>query len=193
MSQSNAAAIKRRVNSNQPPTLPSAAIPTRQPAQTSNTIKPSTSNYNPDPFARAGATTGNNAPAPPAGLTLQQVISVMDKRLSTLEQLMQTNGNMVKTNSAATPPQQQAGFMQDVNFTNMIDEFNHRFEILAEELDSMKNIVIKLQSFTMEVNKTLIDERVRIFSEVDVTSQNNAEDLDATTMNETLLVDESNA
>ena len=191
MSQSNAAAIKRRVNSNQPPSVP---IPTRQPAQTSNTMKPSTSNYNPDPFARAGATTGNNAPAPPAGLTLQQVISVMDKRLCTLEQLMQTNGNMAKTNSASAPSNQpQSGFMQDVNFTNMIDEFNHRFEILAEELDSMKNIVIKLQSFTMEVNKTLIDERVRIFSEVDVASQNNAEDLDATTMNETLLVEESNA
>jgi len=49
---------------------------------------------------------------------------------------------------------------------NIVDEFNTRFSILAEEIDSMKDILIKLQSFTMDVNKNLLDERIRIFSDI---------------------------
>jgi len=50
---------------------------------------------------------------------------------------------------------------------NMADEFNNRYEVLATEIQSIKDIVLKLQAYTMEVNKTLIEERVRILSDVD--------------------------
>ena len=43
---------------------------------------------------------------------------------------------------------------------------DNKFFMLAEEITSMKDIVVKLQSFTMEVNKTLMEERVRILSDV---------------------------
>ena len=43
---------------------------------------------------------------------------------------------------------------------------DNKFFMLAEEITSIKDIVVKLQSFTMEVNKTLMEERVRILSDV---------------------------
>jgi len=136
MSQSNAAAIKRRVNMNQPPPAPQ-------------------STRNPVPAQPVAA-------APQQGLTLPQVIAFMDKRLINLETFMQeTTSKTATTNSNNV----EMGSMEDPAFVNVMDEFNHRFEVLAAELDSMKDIIIKLQSFTMEVNKSLMDERVHIFSE----------------------------
>ena len=41
-----------------------------------------------------------------------------------------------------------------------MDEFNARFELLADEIANMKNIVLSLQSYTMDVNKMLLEERV---------------------------------
>jgi hypothetical protein len=52
----------------------------------------------------------------------------------------------------------------DVKF---MDDFNSKFDTLAEEIANMKNIVLSLQSYTMDVNKLLMDERIRILSEID--------------------------
>ena len=41
----------------------------------------------------------------------------------------------------------------------IVEEFDKRYELLAEEIVNLKNIVLNLQSYTMEVNKTLYDER----------------------------------
>ena len=38
--------------------------------------------------------------------------------------------------------------------------------MLAEEITTMKDVVMKLQSFTMDVNKTLFNERIQIMSDV---------------------------
>lgn len=106
---------------------------------------------------------GQNVPSQNTGLTLPQVITLVDKRLITLEQFMKQQQSepiapsIVNNNSNNVPS----------NINAIVDEFNTRFSILAEEIDNMKNIVLKLQSFTMEVNKTLLDERIRIFSDVD--------------------------
>ena len=48
----------------------------------------------------------------------------------------------------------------------VIDEINNRFELLAGEVAELKDILIKLQSYTMEVNKRLVDERIQILSDV---------------------------
>jgi hypothetical protein len=96
-----------------------------------------------------------------SGLTLPQVIALVDKRLITLEQFMKqqsepSNPDIVNNNNNIPS-----------NINSIIDEFHTRFSILAEEIDTIKNIVLKLQAFTMDVNKTLMDERIRIFSDVD--------------------------
>jgi hypothetical protein len=106
----------------------------------------------------------------PAGLTLPQVIAVVDRRLMTLETFMKEQ----KDNQVQQPQVQQSIDVQSINadiikteIENMAEEFNNRYELLASEIQSIKDIVLKLQSYTMEVNKTLMEERVRILSDVE--------------------------
>lgn len=97
-----------------------------------------------------------------AGLTLPQVIQLVDRRLIILEKFMnETQGNVsnsmrsqtddVKDDEIAVPPQ----------LKEIVEEFNTRYEMLAEEIVNLKNIVLNLQSYTMEVNKVLYDERTQ--------------------------------
>ena len=48
----------------------------------------------------------------------------------------------------------------------LADEFNSKFEILAGELAELKDIVLKLQTYTMDVNKTLYEERIQVLSDM---------------------------
>jgi hypothetical protein len=124
MSSSNAAAIRRRVGSQGV----HAQVPTQSIAQSST-----------------------SAPSPaPAQMTLQQVISTVDKRLTQLETIVKSNNN---TNDSSDLPL-------------VVDEFNNRFELIVTEINSLKDIVMKLQSYTMEVNKMLVDERIHILSDL---------------------------
>lgn len=99
---------------------------------------------------------GVNAP----GLTLPQVIALVDKRLIALEthakeQLEKQQQPEVQLQNAPLPS----------NIAEVLDEYSSRFDIIAEELASLKNMLLTLQSFTMEVNKTLMDDRIRILSD----------------------------
>lgn len=47
------------------------------------------------------------------------------------------------------------------------EEYETRFAMLANEIAELKDIVLKLQSYTMEVNKTLMQERVQILSDLE--------------------------
>jgi hypothetical protein len=108
-----------------------------------------------------------SAPAPALtpqqqnGLSLQQVIALIDKRLVNLETFAK------ETKDA--PPAAAAQSTSTVNaeeINAMADEFNSKFEMLATEVAEMKDIVLKLQAYTMEVNRTLMQERVRILSDM---------------------------
>jgi hypothetical protein len=107
-----------------------------------------------------------NAPIS-TGLTLPQVIQIVDNRLIVLEKFM----NETKNGSVAVPQQMTSDIDSDpttpVDITDVIEEFDSRYKMLAEEITNLKNIVLSLQSYTMEVNKTLLEERVRIFSDLD--------------------------
>ena len=91
---------------------------------------------------------------PQQGLTLPQVISLVDKRLTVLETTVkgfaESSGDSGE--SAQIPS----------NITEVLDEFNTRFDHLAEEIEGIKNIVLSLQSYTMDVNKMLLEERVQL-------------------------------
>ena len=110
---------------------------------------------------------------PQAGLTLPQVIALVDKRLNTLETFMKEQ----KENPIALQENVQQSSLQLLNndvvkleIDSIAEEFNNRYELLASELQSLKDIVMKLQSYTMEVNKTLMEERFRILSDVENTN-----------------------
>ena len=75
-------------------------------------------------------------------MTMQQVVILLDQRVKELENAKTEVNNTVSVN--------------DLN--SIISEFNSRFEILAKEIDDIKNMLLKLQSYTMDVNKMLVDE-----------------------------------
>lgn len=132
MSASNAAARKRRAPQSEAP------------------IQPQQNNVRPQPNVNQ------------TGLTLPQVINIIDNRLIKLEAFMKESSttiheNPTVTSESTTPPGE---------VTQWIGEFNNRFEILAEEIGNLKDIVLKLQSYTMDVNKTLLDERIHVFSDL---------------------------
>ena len=92
------------------------------------------------------------------GLTLPQVISIIDKRLVNLETFVKTTNEQTKS-ADVTQSQDNA------QLNEVISEYNSRFELLAEEIGNLKDIVLKLQSYTMEVNKTLMEERINVLSD----------------------------
>jgi hypothetical protein len=141
MSQANAAAIRRRVNP-----VNNAPGNSQQPQQSSNA---------------AVATDSNNVNS--GGLTLPQVIAVIDRRLINLETFMK---------ESKTQPLQQTATVSAApdSLNELMEEYNHRFEIFADEIANMKDIVLKLQSYTMDVNKALMDERIHVFSDLGVSS-----------------------
>jgi len=130
MSASLAAAKKRRA--------PAAA--TQVPVQ--NAYSPNLS-----------ASSGQMGQSP--GLTLPQVISVVDKRLIALETIVK---NSPILNDGAIGQSNQV----PSNITEVLDEFNARTERLAEEIENLKNIVLSLQTYTMDVNKMLLEERAQL-------------------------------
>jgi len=149
MSQSNAAAIRRRTNIQQ--TLP----------PTQNISKPGQQQQQ-----QASAAT------PATGLTLPQVIAVVDKRLMVLENFMKETKSApvpANNNNSAFDPRGglEVPYATEVELNTVIDEFNSRFEMLATEINELKDLLMKLQSYTMDVNKMLLNERIQIFSEID--------------------------
>jgi len=101
--------------------------------------------------------TGVNA----QGLTLPQVISIIDNRLVTLETFMKDE----KSKSTEPVSTRENVTISPVN-DDLLSEFNHRTTVLAEELANLKDIVLKLQAYTMDVNKTLYEERIHVLSDL---------------------------
>ena len=80
-------------------------------------------------------------PAPqPSGLTIYQVVALFDKRLTTLEKSF--------SEESAIP---------SVPTSIDHEEFSSRFDILAQEIDSLKQTVMALQTYTMSVTKLLLE------------------------------------
>jgi len=93
---------------------------------------------------------------------VQQAISVIDGRLLTLEKIALENSSGQSTSETAggSPEAMQALLHEHLS------EFNHRYELLATELMELKETVMKLQSYTMDINKALINERIQILSDI---------------------------
>jgi len=100
--------------------------------------------------------------APPAGLTLPQVIALVDKRLVNLETFMRETKTQVPAATQASAQVQAPAAIDD----EMLDEINTKFDLLAGEVAELKDMLVKLQSYTMEVNKKLFDERIQLLSDV---------------------------
>lgn len=110
-------------------------------------------------------------------MSLQQVIGLFDQRLLYLEDYvvkqmknipvvdMKQNNNQVKDNQVNINMNEVALLVQNM-ISEQYAEFNHRYEVLAEEILNLKMIVMKLQSYTLDVNKALIEERIQLLSDM---------------------------
>ena len=129
----------------------------------------------PTPASAASSPSISNSGVNAQGLTLPQVISIIDNRLLNLETFVKEEKAKPKT--PATNANNIS--LSPVN-DELLNEFNHRTTLLAEELASLKDIVLKLQSYTMEVNKTLYEERIHVLSDLGdlQTSENVSENAD---------------
>ena len=105
---------------------------------------------------------------PKNGLTLPQVISLVDKRLITLETFMRESQNGPFTSASASNASLSSAptSVSEDAVNQVADEFNSKFEMLAQEVADLKDIVLKLQSYTMDVNKTLFEERIQVLSDM---------------------------
>ena len=92
----------------------------------------------------------------PVNMTLPQVLQMMEARLRKLEQVEPVKKETESDESVAQIAEIVAS-MKDFQ-----SEYDSRFNILATEINQLKDIVIKLQTYTMDVNKTLLEERVRV-------------------------------
>lgn len=88
-------------------------------------------------------------------LTTQEVIVALNNRISDLESKNSNNTQIDNTD-----------YINQDQLNNIINDLNNKFNTLADEMDEIKNIVIKLQTFTMDVNKMLIDERIQMLSSI---------------------------
>ena len=108
----------------------------------------------------------NLPPNPAMGLTLPQVIALVDQRLVIVETFMKNMQSSVSSPGFASESNGISPIIEDTNSNSVLEEINSRYDLLAEEVINLKNIVLSLQSYTMEVNKTLMEERIRILSDV---------------------------
>lgn len=118
-----------------------------------------------NPTNNLSAPTGSPQP-PQQGFTLQQVISVIDTRLMKLEDHMKRTEEEKNTAPSSSLGRENTKDLQITNQEILFQEFDKRFEILAEEISNLKDMLLKLQTYTMDVNKTLMEERVRVFSDL---------------------------
>jgi hypothetical protein len=125
-------------------------------------------------------------------LTLPQVIAVIDNRLINLEQFMkEIKENSIQSEQLITENTENIELNDSnevikVPIAEYVVEMDKKFELLVEEISELKDIVLKLQSFTMEVNKTLMEDRIQILSDykniqIDNTEESANVDLNAET------------
>jgi hypothetical protein len=93
----------------------------------------------------------------PTDMTLPQVLQLLDSRLRRLEAVKP----VVATENSTTTTTSLADVVAALK-----EEYESRFDILANEINNMKDIVLKLQSYTMDVNKTLLEERVHFMADL---------------------------
>lgn len=121
-----------------------------------NNQEPSTSNDSVEPI-------NENKP-----ISLQQALQLLSGRIVKLEKNIQETKNNEQTNQVIQNVEELniETIIEKVAQSQIFEEFNARYEILASEILTLKHIVMKLQSYTLDINKTLVEERIQILSEI---------------------------
>ena len=97
-------------------------------------------------------------------MSLPQLLNNFESRLKSIESSKPVTDNEKLMSFNVTDP--ETGEQKKMSLSEYMTDMDNKFFMLADEITSMKDILIKLQSFTMEVNKTLMEERIRILSDI---------------------------
>jgi hypothetical protein len=143
-----------------------AARKRRAGIQSAPTMGPPPSLQN-NPVGQSAQQNGAPGAPPQNGLTLQQVINVINGRLLTLENAEKERkereaGSPAPSAFSANAPAADTPLQDDeveIPIGEILSDYNQRFEILTQELADLKNLILKLQSYTMDVNRTLLEDR----------------------------------
>jgi hypothetical protein len=100
---------------------------------------------------------------PQQGLTLPQVIALLDSRITKLEKSVSVPEQLYNQSNNNDDNKQE---LLPSNISEILDNFQEKFIILAGEINSLKDTVLKLQSYTMDVNKVLLEERIQVLSDI---------------------------
>jgi hypothetical protein len=164
MSGSNAAAIRRRVTN---------VLSNQRVVNVPSPTPPTPPTLLPPPVQT------RTTPPVHTGQTLQNIISTLETRISVIESSISDN---VQLSNSTTP-----------TITDIVEEFSMRFEMFASELVEMKDSIIKLQTYTMDVNKMLLEERIHILSDINPNTQTDTDlDSDVENISKHTLVDVCN-
>ena len=98
------------------------------------------------------ATSTQSPSSNPANLSISDAFKLVNERLVNLE----------KGVGAQIEPQYSSNLSEEI-----VSEYEERFKVIAQEIGELKDVVYKLQTFTMDVNKALYDERVKILGDID--------------------------
>ena len=101
----------------------------------------------------------------PMDMTLPQVLQLMETRIRKLEQV-----KPVAAITETTPSPLIAEVVS--SWKEFQAEYDSRFNLLVTEINQLKDIVMKLQSYTMDVNKTLLEERVHFMADLSEVKEN---------------------
>lgn len=97
---------------------------------------------------------------PMTGLTLPQVIALIDTRLTVLEkgtkdrEIMENRLNILEAKEA------KGGKEISSDLDELLQDFHERFALLATQITDVKDMLMKLQTYTMDVNKMLLEQRL---------------------------------
>lgn len=97
---------------------------------------------------------------PMTGLTLPQVIALIDTRLTGLEkgtkdrEIMENRLNILEAKEA------KGGKEISSDLDELLQDFHERFALLATQITDVKDMLMKLQTYTMDVNKMLLEQRL---------------------------------
>jgi hypothetical protein len=93
---------------------------------------------------------------PNGPMTLPQAFSIIDTKILKLsEELEKIKSSPTMNNTQQDgfiKAEQEASFMKE-----LVDEYETRFEMIAEQINTLNNTVLKLHTYTMEVNQKLLE------------------------------------
>lgn len=85
-------------------------------------------------------------------MSIPNFLGLLDKRISSLESSLLSNTEPNNIQLEIDSPEGK----KTMKITEYMEEMDAKFNMLAEEITNMKDIVLKLQTFTMDVNKSLL-------------------------------------